>query len=180
MPPPSIKTIEDLIFYQYSKLIATSTDVEKSDIHRYKFIMSRVKMLKAGKLTMSESGREEKKQRLSDNCCEYCQSTTNLSWDHLIPRIKSGPDKGENLVFACQPCNSSKGKKGLYTWYGLGRKDKIPRIIEGKYLKLILKIHRSNNTLDASDLNQDGKFDVLDLDILDFYSKNSSSTNSLK
>jgi hypothetical protein len=39
MPPPAIKTVRDLIFWQYSKIIAESAEVGKAN---YGFIMGRV------------------------------------------------------------------------------------------------------------------------------------------
>jgi hypothetical protein len=41
----------------------------------------------------------------------------------------------------------------------------LPRIVAGKYLKLLYEIHESRGTLNASDLNGDGKLDVLDLEV---------------
>ncbi len=44
MPSPSIKTVKDLIFYQYAKLIASSSGFDKRRKKEYyKFIMNRVK-----------------------------------------------------------------------------------------------------------------------------------------
>lgn len=138
MPPRSVKTIEDLIFYQYAKLIALSAKVSG-----YKFIMSRMKLLSSGEIKISLILRELKMQMSGSKLCEYCQSTENFSWDHLIPRIKGEPDTAENGVWACRPCNSSKGSKGIYEWYGLDKKDEILRLIVGKYLKLLYGIHEA-------------------------------------
>ena len=160
MPPPAVKTIKDLIFYQYAKIIASS-----AKISGHKFVMSRMKMLSSGEINMSTTLRELKMQMSGTKCCEYCQSMENLSWDHLIPRAKDGPDTAENGAWACRSCNSSKGAKGIYEWYGLSRKDQIPRLIIGKYLKLLYEIHESKGSLEASDLNGDGKLNVLDLEI---------------
>lgn len=159
MPPHAVKTIKDLIFYQYAKIIAAS-----AGISGYKFIMDRMKMLSSDEIKMSTILRELKMQMSANKCCEYCRSTENLSWDHIIPRAKGGPDTVENGVWACRSCNSSKGCKGIYEWYGLARKDEIPRLIAGKYLKLLYEIHEAKGTLNASDLNGDGKLDVLDLE----------------
>lgn len=160
MPPPAIKTIKDLIFYQYAKIIASS-----AGISGHKFVMNRMKMLSSGEIKMSTTLRELKMQMSGERCCEYCQSTENLSWDHIIPRAKGGPDTAENGAWACRSCNSSKGSKGIYEWYGIERKDEIPRLIAGKYLKLLHEIHEARGTLNASDINGDGKLDVLDLEI---------------
>ena len=110
MPPPSVKTIKYLIFYQYAKIIASS-----AGIPGHRFIMSKVKLLSSGEIKMSAILRELKMQMSRDGkCCEYCQSTENLSWDHLIPRVKGGADNGDNGVWACRSCNSSKGCRGIY------------------------------------------------------------------
>lgn len=161
MPPPLVRTIKDLIFYQYAKIIAAS-----AGIPGHGFIISKMLLLTSGEIKMSSILRELKMQILStDNCCIYCNSTDALSWDHLIPRLKDGPETAENHVIACKKCNSSKGTKGIYEWYGLKNKDNLPRLVAGKYLKLLYEIHERNGTLDKSDLNNDGKLDVLDLEI---------------
>ena len=129
--------------------------------------MSRMKLLSSGDIKMSMILREMKMQMSGNKHCEYCQSTEDLSWDHLIPRSKGGPDTAENGAWACRPCNSSKGSKGIYEWYGLDKKDEIPRLITGKYLKLLYDMHETRGTLDASDLNGDGKLDVLDLEVIE-------------
>ena len=41
--------------------------------------------------------------------CQYCQSTKELTLDHLIPRSKGGKSTWKNLVTACKSCNSIKG-----------------------------------------------------------------------
>ncbi len=161
MPPPYVKTINDLILYQYAKIIASS-----AKIPGYGFIISTMQKLSSGEIKMSAALRELKMQMSStDNCCEYCGSKDNLSWDHLIPRAKNGLDIAENHVLACKKCNSSKGAKGIFEWYGLKNKDAIPRLVRGKYLKLLFELHGKNGTLDATDLNGDGQLDVLDLEV---------------
>lgn len=167
MPAPSVKTIRDLIFYQYAKIIAASAGFEKSKSGEYyKFIMDRVKKLKNGEINMSAITRELKMQMVStEKQCEYCGNLNDLSWDHLIPQSKCGPDVADNLVLCCRRCNSSKGNRGIYAWYGLQNKDKLPRIVAGKYLKLLFDLHERNGTLEASNLNGDNKLDVLDLEV---------------
>ncbi len=45
--------------------------------------------------------------------CQYCGSTKRLTLDHVVPRVKGGPHTWENVVTACEDCNSRKGDKSL-------------------------------------------------------------------
>lgn len=167
MPPPAIKTIRELICYQYAKIIASSAGFSKSTnkASYYKFVMDRMLKLASGEIKMSTVLREMKMQMTSSTqCCEYCGTLETLTWDHIIPRARGGPDTAENHVLACTKCNSSKGSKGLYEWYGVNRKDELPRIVAGKYLKMLYEIHERNNTLDTPPSSSKGKLDVLDLE----------------
>jgi hypothetical protein len=71
-----------------------------------------------------------------------------------------------NIVKACKHCNSSKGDKDLFAWYGEENKDKIPRLVLGKYLKLVYRCHECRGTLESTDINSYGKLNVLDLGII--------------
>lgn len=52
---------------------------------------------------------------LRDNfTCQYCQtklSVNDFTIDHVIPRVKGGKTKWENVVSSCYTCNSIKGHK---------------------------------------------------------------------
>ena len=46
--------------------------------------------------------------------CQYCGTTLNnrtLTVDHVIPRVRGGKTKWENIVCACLSCNGEKGHK---------------------------------------------------------------------
>lgn len=43
-----------------------------------------------------------------DGRCFYCEVETKLTQDHKIPLTRGGPHTAENVVGACQPCNSRK------------------------------------------------------------------------
>ncbi|KAG9452031.1 hypothetical protein H6P81_004935 [Aristolochia fimbriata] len=45
--------------------------------------------------------------------CQYCSSDDNLTIDHVLPISRGGEWKWENLVTACDKCNSKKGQKTL-------------------------------------------------------------------
>jgi len=75
--------------------------------------------------------------------------------DHLFPRLLNGPDDEKNIIWVCKECNFSKGSKGVYELWtnrkGLeGAKYEVPRIAEGKYLKLIFETMKERGMLDFS------------------------------
>ena len=146
MPPAAVRTIRDLIYWQYAKIISEAAGTGKKN---YRFIMSRFKKLQSGNIEWSGSIREYVLEREMPNECIYCGSSSDLSYDHPIARNRNGPDIPDNVVMSCRSCNSSKSDKGVYEWFKLNKKDELPRITEGKYLKLLYKLHQERGTLDA-------------------------------
>ncbi len=43
--------------------------------------------------------------------CQYCGSSSALTIDHVLPRSRGGSHSWENVVAACNPCNSRKGDR---------------------------------------------------------------------
>ena len=46
--------------------------------------------------------------------CQYCGSkerTSELTFDHVIPKSRGGKTSWTNIVTACRPCNTEKGHK---------------------------------------------------------------------
>jgi len=41
--------------------------------------------------------------------CQYCGSTRDLTFDHVVPRRAGGRTTWENVATACSPCNLKKG-----------------------------------------------------------------------
>jgi hypothetical protein len=166
MPPSAVKTIGDLINWQYAKIIAKSSGLY-GEGPKYGFIMVKFKELQSGKIKWSDILREDLKM---EKKCIYCGSMEELSKDHIISVNKLKPPAKckhlfeiHNLIWACKRCNSSKGDRDLYDWYGIENRNKIPRLVEGKYLKLAYLCHQCRGTLDKIDLDSDGKITVLDL-----------------
>lgn len=158
-PPKSVDTVRELIYWEYANLIAKGAGFENN----YAFTMDRYKKLCCGKIKWSEIVREDRLQiERGMQQCTYCGGTEGLTFDHLIPVSRGGPNIASNLVPACKSCNCSKGNKDIFEWYA-GRHEEIPGIVKAKYLKLMWDFHEAMGTLDLGDLNADGKFDVYDL-----------------
>lgn len=144
MPPSAVKTREDLIYYEYAKLIAAAADMQRN----YGFIMDRMKKLRNGEIEMSDVVRENQYTvEQGKEECIYCGAEENLTWDHIIPLDEGGPDVISNQVPACQSCNSSKGTRDVIAWYQ-ERETSIPRIVWGKYLKLVYETYEQDDMLD--------------------------------
>lgn len=146
MPPPSIKSVKDVIFYQYSKIIANSAGFGKEN---YGLIMGNWKKLKSGDMHWSTSVREWLREHENPNTCIYCGNEEKLTTEHILPTSRGGEDIPDNVVRVCKSCNSAKGSKRLYEWRGLKQKDMHHRIAEGKYLKYLYTLHEKRGTLDA-------------------------------
>lgn len=95
--------------------------------------------------------------------CAYCENPEDLSNDHIVPKRECHYAEVHNIVKACKRCNSSKGDRDLIEWYGIDRRYELPRIVYGKYLKMIYICHECKGTLGRDDINMDGKLNVLDL-----------------
>jgi len=152
MPPPAIKTVRQIIFYQYAKIITEASGIFKGDKSFYPMVMSRCNKLCSGELTWSSARREWQKEFDNPNICIYCGECGKLTTEHILPLSCGGEDIADNCVRVCASCNSSKGGKRLYEWRGLEAKDDHHRIAEGKYLKYLFSLHKNRGTLDISDI----------------------------
>lgn len=65
--------------------------------------------------------------RRDNHACQYCGTTKHLTLDHVLPRSKGGLHTWDNVVTACERCNSRKGDRLLpQTGMTLKTKPKAP------------------------------------------------------
>ncbi len=162
MPPKNVKTVRELIYWEYAKLVAGSA---VGDRKNYGFVMHTFKQLKDKKLHASAILKENQKLvKEASEICAYCGCQESaLQWEHIIPKSRGGPDTIDNMVLCCQKCNCSKSDKDPFEWYGKEKRYEVPRLVLGKYLKLAYDAHDKAGTLDSLDLNADGALDIYDL-----------------
>jgi 5-methylcytosine-specific restriction endonuclease McrA len=180
MPIRGVDSIEDMIFYQYAKIIVKSAkkfdDGESAKKNDFGLIHNRFKDLKSGKIVWSDILREDMQFVESDKKCFYCGDVDSITKEHIVPRSFAINERCgtcdaiqsvHNIIWACKSCNSSKGTKGLYHYYQeklSGDKkfyDHIPTLLEKKYLKTIYRCHQCNGTLKIKQEN----LTALDIDI---------------
>lgn len=169
-PPKYVNTVRKLIYWQYAQLIAKAAGFEDN----YGFVVSRYKKLLSGEMTWSSSVRDYQKELERGRVCVYCGTKTKLSTDHIVPASRAGVDpriarlldSPDNCICACRQCNSSKGDRDVFEWYGPERIDDIPKLVLSKFLKLAYDIHETQGTLDLKDPNMDGALDIYDLGVV--------------
>ncbi len=160
MPPSAVRTLRDLLYWQYGKIIAGSAGIGKQ---QYPFIMERFTKLKNGAIAWN-SIREYVKEHEDPNECVYCGLVSrNLTLEHIFPQALNGPEDEKNAVWVCSNCNGSKGARRLYEhWtrqHGLGAaKYGVPRIAEGKYLKLLYDVLDRAGLLDVDERSLRARF----------------------
>ncbi len=49
--------------------------------------------------------------RRDRHSCQYCGSKKHLTLDHVLPRSRGGQHTWDNVVIACERCNSRKGSR---------------------------------------------------------------------
>jgi len=147
-----LKTVREILYWSYANLAMAHTAVDKKQEKYAPFnFMIRAKLFKGlmeGTMNIRTLFDDEKVKLLSGSKCSYCGSTENLALDHVFPQKRGGKDEGDNLIYACRSCNSSKGKKDLLEW--MTYKEKFPPLLVlRRYLKLIINYCDENNLMDC-------------------------------
>ncbi len=159
-PPAAIRDLRDLLYWQYAKIIADSAGVGKK---QWAFVMDRFKKLQGGEIAW-DSIREYVKEHNDFHRCLYCGRAGDLTLDHLFPQARNGPEDEKNAAWVCRSCNASKGARRLYEFYteskgGLkAAKYDVPRLAEGKYLKLLYGLFDDAGLLDVDEDALHGRF----------------------
>lgn len=149
---PIITTVRDHLAWSYANLAAAHAAVESKagKYERLHFII-RTRLyhgLVNGTMNWGTLYDDEKVKYQYPTSCSYCGTVTHLTLDHLIPRLKGGSDEGDNLVWACKTCNSSKGGKDVLDWLSL--KERRPSVLLlRRYLKLVARYCSENNLMDV-------------------------------
>lgn len=179
MPDRDVRTIRHLIYYQYAKIIAKSAFGPDSKSKDYGFIKNTFRHLVNSENKWSDIIREDKQFVQSEKRCIYCNSIENLQWEHIVPKSISINERCStcdkvqgihNMIWSCDYCNNKKRTKGLYHFYkGLFPEeskfyDKIPVLLEKKYLKTIYYCHQCNGSLDSEIPGKTEGIPILNLD----------------
>jgi hypothetical protein len=118
------------------------------------------KGLQAGTMKLGTLLDDERVKMNADRACAYCGSGARLSLDHLIPKSAGGTESADNVVWACRPCNSSKGDTDLLRWMTTqGRFP--PLLLLRRYLKLAFRHFDEAGLMDSDEATVEARpFDL--------------------
>jgi hypothetical protein len=136
-----LNTVKEVLFWSYANLAMAHTAVDKKQ-NKYKPVnyMIRAKLFKGlneGTMNIRTLFDDEKIKLSSGSKCSYCGSTEHLALDHVFAKKLGGKDAGDNLIYACRSCNSSKGKKDMMQWMDY-QNSFPPLMVLRRYLKLVI------------------------------------------
>ena len=139
MPPPPKATIAERLYWSYANLAMAEMAVHNRDTkYSQKHFMIRARLysgLTKGTMSPRSLMRDQRIRMTLPQECLYCGDTRNLSIDHIVPTNRGGTDAGDNAVWACRMCNSSKSNKDLFAWWSECRTGFPPLFVVRIYLK---------------------------------------------
>jgi hypothetical protein len=136
-------TIGELLHCSYANLaMAHSAVTARAEKYGRLQFMIRSRLyagLNKGTLNIGPLVDDERLKMILPQACCYCGERERLSVDHLIPIKRGGMNSGDNLVWACRQCNSSKCARDVLEW--LAEKEQFPPLLLlRRYLKLAIAI----------------------------------------
>ncbi len=147
-----IQTVGELLYWSYANLaMAHSAITAKAEKYGRAQFMIRSRLfagLNKQTMNLGPLADDERLKMVLPQACCYCGSRDYLSADHLIPTKRGGANTGDNLVWACRSCNSSKCARDALEW--LKEKNQFPPILLlRRYLKLAIEMSQERNLMDT-------------------------------
>lgn len=147
-----ISTVGELLHWSYANLaMAHSAISAKAEKYGRLEFMIRSRLyagLNKNTMTIGPLADDERLKMVLPQACCYCGSRELLSVDHLMPTKRRGANTGDNLVWACRSCNSSKGAQDVLEW--LAEKNQFPPILLlRRYLKLAVEMSHDRGLMNV-------------------------------
>jgi hypothetical protein len=151
--PKSPKTVRQTLCWSYANLAmahaAITAGAQEYSVRFYSIRSRMNKGLLTGVMKLGSLVDDDRLKLLLPRSCCYCGADGKLTVDHLIPTKLGGPDSGDNIVWACGSCNSSKGGKDLLVWFAQ-RGEFPPLLLLRRYLKLAFVICEERGVMDLT------------------------------
>ena len=151
-------TVKKKLDWAYANLaayrVALENDPPRYDRNAWAVRSRLYKGLQNGSMRKQSIYKNEREKLSGISKCSYCGSGAELTLDHLFPKSRGGSDSGDNLVYCCQKCNSSKHNKDYFEWIAEKSMPTSPEIAE-RYLKNAYAYCEAHDLLDAANLPED-------------------------
>ena len=147
-----VKTVHDLLCKAYADLSVADTCIDKKLDNPTGYREHMFGKYFRGEHEPAPLMREEREKMEKGCICHYCEkpfpSGKGLEMEHILPTSRGGPNTGENLVYACRSCNSSKKDKDFIAW-ALNSDLGFPPIeLVRHYLKLVWEHCKENEWME--------------------------------
>lgn len=135
LPPASVRTVQDLIYWQHAKASSGSSGA---------IALDRFEKLRAGEIPWGVPRQSVEGPEEPDRCL-FCGEGGPLTRDHMISGLRGEPLDGKNTVWLCSSCSSSKGPRTPYQYWSERRDGRaaeygVPRVAEARYLELLQEL----------------------------------------
>lgn len=145
-----VTTVGELLHWSYANLAMAHSAVNaKAGKYGPVHYMVRSRLyagLKTNSMNIGPLADDERLKMVLPQACCYCGSREFLSVDHLIPTKRGGTNTGDNLVWACRACNSSKCANDVLEWLA-SRNEFPPLLLLRRYLKVAIEISRNRDIM---------------------------------
>lgn len=155
MLPSAIISVKEVILWEYARLMSEEIT---GDRHSWLFNLHNFEILNSDKHAWPSILKKENKLDL--NKCAYCGGEEDLSITRIIPKKMCKNAEMYNTIRACKKCNLSKGHKDLLDWRTPDTRDKIPRNVMARYLKMLYLCHECNGTTESCSFDNSGNRDL--------------------
>lgn len=117
---PNLETLGDLLYWAYAnQAMAEKAVHDHADEYQQLHFIVRSRLwsgLKRGTMKVGSRVKDQRQRLKMPRACIYCGSTKAVALDHVVSRNSGGRETGDNIVYACRSCNSSKGDRDLLEW----------------------------------------------------------------
>ena len=119
-----IKNIEKRKRYSRQRYKEKSEEIKeywkqcrRQNPEKFRIRAQKRKAMQKGLVSNYNSKTWETLKQYFSNKCAYCGKEKKLSQDHFVPLVNGGEYTCNNIIPACQSCNSSKQGTDFFEWY---------------------------------------------------------------
>jgi hypothetical protein len=147
---PELTTVGDLLYWSYANLgMAEKAVYDGAAEYQQLHFIIRNKLwsgFRKGTMQVGSPVKDLRSKVRNAGHCAYCGSEDHVSMDHVVPKARGGRESGDNILFACRSCNSSRRDRDMIEWY-VSRDRFPPLFVLRMYLKEAIRYFQENQLM---------------------------------